>query len=61
MQSLELCSRKIISDSRMHGCLYSIAPSGRGLKPLDVEFMQWLRDTVNIIPVIVKADTNDSG
>lgn len=46
-----------MSDSRVHVCLYFIAPSGHGLKPLDIEFMQRLHDKVNIIPVIAKADT----
>lgn len=50
-------NRKPISDTRVHCCLYFIAPSGHGLKPLDVEFMQRLHDKVNIIPVIAKADT----
>jgi septin 7 len=49
--------RKAMSDSRVHVCLYFIAPSGHGLKPLDIEFMQRLHDKVNIIPVIAKADT----
>lgn len=49
--------RKAISDNRVHCCLYFIAPSGHGLKPLDIEFMQRLHDKVNIIPVISKADT----
>lgn len=49
--------RKAIPDTRVHCCLYFIAPSGHGLKPLDVEFMQRLCDKVNIIPVIAKADT----
>lgn len=44
-------------DTRVHACLYFIAPSGHGLKPLDVEFMQRLHDKVNIVPVIAKADT----
>lgn len=44
-------------DTRVHCCLYFVAPSGHGLKPLDVEFMQRLHDKVNIIPVIAKADT----
>jgi len=44
-------------DSRVHACLYFIAPSGHGLKPLDVEFMKRLHDKVNVIPVIGKADT----
>lgn len=49
--------RKAISDNRVHCCLYFIAPSGHGLKPLDIEFMQRLHDKVNIIPVIAKSDT----
>lgn len=49
--------RTAIPDSRVHVCLYFIAPSGHGLKPLDIEFMQRLCDKVNIIPVIAKADT----
>ncbi|XP_039278244.1 septin-7 isoform X17 [Nilaparvata lugens] len=44
-------------DSRVHCCLYFVAPSGHGLKPLDVEFMHRLHDKVNIIPIIAKADT----
>ena len=60
-----------IPDTRVHACLYFIAPSGHGLKPLDIEFMRRLHDKVsrfyfwtwrqhfkvNIIPVISKADT----
>uniref|UniRef100_A0A182NHI4 Septin-type G domain-containing protein n=1 Tax=Anopheles dirus TaxID=7168 RepID=A0A182NHI4_9DIPT len=49
--------RTALPDARVHVCLYFIAPSGHGLKPLDVEFMQRLCDKVNIIPVIAKADT----
>jgi len=50
-------NRKTITDNRVHACLYFIAPSGHGLKPLDVEFMRRLHDRLNIIPVIAKADT----
>lgn len=46
-----------IPDHRVHCCLYFIAPSGHGLKQLDIEFMKQLHDRVNIIPVIAKADT----
>jgi len=46
-----------MADSRVHACLYFIAPSGHGLKPLDIEFMKQLHDKINIIPVIAKADT----
>lgn len=49
--------RTAIPDTRVHVCLYFIAPTGHGLKPLDIEFMQRLCDKVNIIPVIAKADT----
>merc|ERR1712157_283943 len=44
------------SDKRVHACLYFIAPSGHGMKALDIEFMKRLHDKVNIIPVIAKAD-----
>lgn len=46
-----------MADSRVHACLYFVAPSGHGLKPLDIEFMKQLHDKTNIIPVIGKADT----
>ena len=44
-------------DTRVHACLYFISPTGHGLKPLDIQFMQQLQHSVNIIPVIAKADT----
>lgn len=46
-----------VQDTRVHCCLYFIAPSGHGLKHLDIEFMKKLHDKVNIVPVIAKADT----
>uniref|UniRef100_A0A915CAJ2 Septin n=1 Tax=Parascaris univalens TaxID=6257 RepID=A0A915CAJ2_PARUN len=46
-----------IPDRRVHLCLYFIAPTGHGLKQLDVEFMKRLHERVNVIPVIAKADT----
>ncbi|XP_035207553.1 septin-7-like isoform X2 [Stegodyphus dumicola] len=49
--------RSFSPDTRVHCCLYFIAPSGHGLKPLDVEFMKRLHDKVNIIPVVAKADS----
>ena len=48
--------RESLPDSRVHACLYFIAPSGHGLKRIDVEFMRRIHDKVNIIPVIGKAD-----
>jgi septin 7 len=44
------------TDKRVHCCLYFIAPTGHGMKALDIEFMKRLHDKVNIIPVISKAD-----
>jgi len=44
-------------DTRVHACLYFIAPTGHGLKPLDVEVMRRIHHKVNIIPVIGKADS----
>ncbi|XP_051838768.1 septin-7-like [Antechinus flavipes] len=49
--------RRQTPDNRVQCCLYFLAPSGRGLKPLDVEFMKRLHDKVNVIPLIAKADT----
>ena len=46
-----------IPDTRVHACLYFISPVGHGLKPLDIEFMRTFQDSVNIIPIIAKADT----
>lgn len=45
-----------VPDTRVHACLYFIAPTGHGLKPLDVQFMKRIHEKVNIIPVIGKAD-----
>ncbi|KAM4803599.1 septin-10 isoform 1-T1 [Urocitellus parryii] len=44
-------------DSRIHVCLYFIAPTGHSLKTLDLLTMKNLDNKVNIIPVIAKADT----
>uniref|UniRef100_A0A8C5A443 Septin n=1 Tax=Gadus morhua TaxID=8049 RepID=A0A8C5A443_GADMO len=44
-------------DSRIHICLYFIAPTGHSLKSLDLVTMKKLDSKVNIIPVIAKADT----
>lgn len=46
-----------IPDNRVHLCFYFIAPTGHGLKELDIEFIKALQDRVNIVPVIAKGDT----
>ena len=50
-------NRRNITDTRVHCCLYFVAPTGCGLKPMDREFMRLLQNKVNIVPVIAKADT----
>uniref|UniRef100_A0A8C5KJW6 Septin n=3 Tax=Jaculus jaculus TaxID=51337 RepID=A0A8C5KJW6_JACJA len=44
-------------DSRVHVCLYFIAPTGHSLRTLDLLTMKSLDSKVNIIPLIAKADT----
>ncbi|KAJ3323241.1 septin 2 [Boothiomyces sp. JEL0866] len=50
-------NRKNIVDTRVHACLYFIAPTGHSLKPIDIEFMKRLGGRVNLIPIIAKSDT----
>ncbi|KAG0021024.1 cell division control protein [Entomortierella chlamydospora] len=49
--------RKSIPDTRVHAVLYFLAPTGHGLKELDVKALRTLSQKVNVIPVIAKADT----
>ncbi|XP_076021064.1 septin-8-A-like isoform X1 [Genypterus blacodes] len=44
-------------DSRIHICLYFIAPTGHSLKSLDLVTMKKLDSKVNVVPIIAKADT----
>ena len=46
-----------VPDTRVHACLYFIAPTGHGLKPLDIQCLRKIHQKVNIIPVIGKADS----
>ncbi|XP_074640149.1 septin-2-like [Tubulanus polymorphus] len=50
-------NRKNIQDNRVHCCLYFISPYGRGLRPIDIEYMKCLHKKVNLVPIIAKADT----
>ncbi|KAM5180076.1 septin-10 isoform 1-T1 [Mantella aurantiaca] len=43
-------------DTRIHACLYFVAPTGHSLRSLDLITMKKLDSKVNIIPVIAKAD-----
>lgn len=44
-------------DSRVHCCLYFIAPTGHSLKAIDLMTMKELENKVPIIPLIAKSDT----
>ena len=48
--------RSRLLDSRVHVCLYFLAPTNR-LSELDLRAMQELNTRVNVIPVIAKADS----
>ena len=50
-------NRSRVKDSRVHCCLFFIAPTGHGMKMLDIECMKFLQSRVNIVPVIAKADS----
>ncbi|KAI8905528.1 Septin-domain-containing protein, partial [Gorgonomyces haynaldii] len=50
-------NRKKTVDTRVHSCIYFIAPTGHSLKPLDIEFMKKLGNRTNLIPVVAKSDT----
>jgi len=53
--SEDLTLRGKVPDTRVHACLYFMAP--HRFKDVDLEFMQRLHSRVNLIPVIAKADT----
>lgn len=48
---------RFIEDTRIHCCLFFIAPTGHQLKPLDVQVLRKLNDVVNVVPVIAKSDS----
>lgn len=43
-------------DTRVHAALYFVRPTGKGLRPLDVECMKALSERCNVIPIISKGD-----
>lgn len=47
----------MVSDNRIHVCLYFLCPTGHSLKSIDLQMMKKLDSKVNIVPVIAKADT----
>jgi septin family protein len=48
---------RFIHDTRIHCCVYFIAPGGHSLKPIDVIVMKKLSEVVNVVPIIAKADS----
>uniref|UniRef100_A0A8C5HDK8 Neuronal-specific septin-3 n=3 Tax=Gouania willdenowi TaxID=441366 RepID=A0A8C5HDK8_GOUWI len=56
-EEVNITRKKRIPDTRVHCCIYFISPTGHTLRQLDMEFMKRLSHSVNIIPVIAKADT----
>jgi len=56
LEAEQRVNRVQLVDSRVHACLYFIAPSGHGIRKLDIEAMKRLHDKVNIVPVIGKSD-----
>jgi len=44
------------NDTRVHASIYFIRPTGRGLRPLDIQCMRALSERCNVIPVISKGD-----
>ncbi|KAK6462896.1 Septin-domain-containing protein [Scheffersomyces coipomensis] len=44
-------------DGRIHVLIYMINPTGHGLSEIDVKFLLYINNLVNIIPVIAKADS----
>jgi septin 3/9/12 len=55
-KELTASREKHIVDTRVHCCLFFIAPTGHQLKPLDIAVLKKLSDVVNVVPVIAKSD-----
>lgn len=56
-EEISIKRSKRIPDTRVHCCVYFIAPTGHSLRPIDIEAMKRLVKVVNVIPVIAKADS----
>lgn len=48
---------RYIQDTRIHCCLYFIAPTGHSLKAIDIIVMKKLSEVVNVVPIIAKSDS----
>nr|XP_058894762.1 septin-12 isoform X1 [Kogia breviceps] len=56
-EEILITRRRHIPDTRVHCCVYFVPPTGHCLRPLDIEFLQRLCRTVNVVPVIARADS----
>lgn len=56
-RELTATREKFIQDTRIHCCLFFIAPTGHQLKQLDIQVLRKLSDVVNVVPVIAKSDS----
>ncbi|XP_034526315.1 septin-12 isoform X1 [Ailuropoda melanoleuca] len=56
-EEILITRQRHIPDTRVHCCIYFVPPTGHCLRPLDIEFLQRLCRTVNVVPVIARADS----
>ncbi|XP_004628136.1 septin-12 isoform X1 [Octodon degus] len=56
-EEILITRQRHIPDTRVHCCVYFVPPTGHCLRPLDIEFLQRLCQTVNVVPVIARADS----
>nr|KAF6442223.1 hypothetical protein HJG63_017375 [Rousettus aegyptiacus] len=56
-EEILITRQRRIPDTRVHCCVYFVPPTGHCLRPLDIEFLQRLCQTVNVVPVIARADS----
>ncbi|CAG8523718.1 9109_t:CDS:10 [Ambispora leptoticha] len=56
-KELTALRERYIQDTRIHCCLFFIAPTGHALKPIDIVVLKKLSEVVNVVPVIAKSDS----
>ncbi|KAI9593146.1 Septin-type guanine nucleotide-binding (G) domain-containing protein [Syncephalis fuscata] len=56
-KELTATRERYVQDTRIHCCLFFIAPTGHALKPIDIQVLKKLSEVVNVVPVIAKSDS----
>ncbi|RKP04796.1 Septin-type guanine nucleotide-binding (G) domain-containing protein [Thamnocephalis sphaerospora] len=56
-KELTATRERYVQDTRIHCCLFFIAPTGHALKPIDILVLKRLSEVVNVVPVIAKSDS----